>query len=268
MFKLIKILISFSFMFLGRIHAAVNFRIKAALGYPKTLYFSDSRGFLVGSYVGYKNHFRNNIVGRFHNKFAVKIEINKHSHTTLADLFYEYSIEDLNSFDFLIIHLGVVEFSPRRNIDAVAIRNDKLEKLGRVKITKGSSVEKGFLQALNARTEAIYENDVTDSIVNADLYKKYMEKLQSVNVPIIALTTQTVLDDWRGNYWRARPSNMNSFLALEREFWKSVTPYVIQVPDDECLIKKFTMDNIHPTKLGFKYLSDEVDRVVQEINKK
>ena len=44
------------------------------------------------------------------------------------------------------------------------------------------------------------------------------------------------------------PSNMNSFLALEREFWKSVTPYVIQVPDDECLIKNspwitFTQQN-------------------------
>ena len=268
MLKLIKLLISFSFKCVGRIHAAVNFRIKATLGYPKALYFSDSRGFLVGSYVGYKNHLRNSIVGRLNSKLAVKIEINKYSHTTLADLFYEYSIEDLNSFDFLVIHLGVVEFSPRRNVDAVAIRNDKLEKFGKVKITKGSVEEKVFLQALNARTAASYENDGTDSIVNADLYKKYMEKLESVKVPIIAITTQAVLDDWRGNYWRARPRNMNSFLALEREFWKRVTPNVIQIPDDEYLIKKFTMDNIHPTKLGFRHLADEVDRVVQKIIKK
>ena len=35
----------FSFMFLGRIHAAVNFRIKATLGYPKTLYFLIAGGF-------------------------------------------------------------------------------------------------------------------------------------------------------------------------------------------------------------------------------
>lgn len=268
MFKLIKLLISFAFKLVGRIHAAVNFRIKVTLGYPKALYFSDSRGFLVGSYVGHKNHFRNSIVGRLNSEFAVNVEINKHSHTTLADLFCEYSIEELNSFDLLVIHLGVVEFSPRRNVDAVAIRNDKLEKLGKVKATRGSVEEKVFLQALNARTAASYENYGTDSIVNADLYKKYMEKLDSVKVPIIAITTQAVLDDWRGNYWRARPRNMNSFLALEREFWKRVTPYVIQIPDDECLIKKFTMDNIHPTKLGFKYLSEEVDRVVQEINKK
>lgn len=254
-------------MFLGRIHAAVNFRINATVGYPKVLYFSDSRGFLVGSYVGYKNHFRNSIVGRLNRKFAVKTEINKYSHTTLADLFSDYSIEDLNSFDFLVIHLGVVEFSPRRNVDAVAIRNDKLKKLEKVKITKSSAEEKGFLQALNARTEASYENDVTDSIVNADLYKKYMEKLESVNVPIIAITTQAVLDDWRGNYWRARPSNMNSFLTLEREFWSKVTPYVIHLPDDEYLIKKFTMDNIHPTKLGFNYLAEGVDNAAKKIFK-
>ena len=255
-------------MFLGRIQAEVQYQIKGSLNYSKVLYFSDSRGFLVGSYLGYKNHFRNHIVSALNNKFAVKIEINKNSHTTLADLFSEFSIEELNSFDLLIFHLGVVEFSPRRKLDALRIRNAKLEKLGKLESVKNFSEKFGFTQALDTRIEAEYENNDTDSIINEDLYNKYMQKIESINIPIIAITTQPILDDWKGNYWRARPSNMNSFLELEREFWCKITPYVVKLPDDECLIKKFTMDNIHPTSLGFQYLAHEINYEVEKIFKK
>ena len=97
-------------------------------GKKTILYISDSRGFLVGSPVSYKNHFKNCLISGLQKNYAVLPIINRQKYTTLLD-----GLDFINNtrfkFDLIVLHLGVVDFSPRPSSSAKLVRAKKISSI-------------------------------------------------------------------------------------------------------------------------------------------
>lgn len=217
----------------------------------KVLFFTDSRGFLLGNFISYKNGFRNPLAQYLNTKFCVDFQINKFTHTTYFDLVKNYSDNDLDKYKYIILILGVVDFSPRDSNDAAEIRKNKTSF-----IKSNLSKETSYLDQ-----NVLYEGEFTDSIINEDMQIFLKNRLSMHKEKIILVNTGIVDQDWDGNYWRKRPKNMNSFLAREREFASEMSEKVLDVSDIDP--QTYTVDNIHYSKDGFKILLNKLKRFIK-----
>jgi hypothetical protein len=70
------------------------------------------------------------------------------------------------------------------------------------------------------------------------------------------------LNDWTGNYWRKRPTNINSQLDLDILMKKNIPNVVDLSLLTEEEIMKFTSDNVHYTKEGFAYIYNKLSTIL------
>ena len=208
----------------------------------KALFFTDSRGFLLGSFISYKNGFLNPLTNYLNKNFCVDYRINKYKYTTYLDFIRDYDDQELEKYNYIILILGVVDFSPRIATEAATIREAKLSSIS-ANLSRGSS----FLDS-----ETLYDGEETDSIINHDVVEFLKQRLSKYRDKIILVNTGIVDSEWAGNYWRSRPKNMNTFLAREREFASNISDKVIDVSDISPSL--YTVDNIHYSSEGFQIL--------------
>ncbi|WP_170825676.1 hypothetical protein, partial [Sphingobium sp. Ndbn-10] len=109
--------------------------------------------------------------------------------------------------------------------------------------------------------EETYRNEVTASIYDVNFLRLLAKKIKSIEVPVLWIGVNRVVSGWNGNYFSERPINMNVIMeyqeALTLEMSGSQAEvWVPCVGDSE--IKKYTVDNVHFSRVGFNMLSGQL----------
>lgn len=215
----------------------------------KLLFFTDSRGFEIGNTFTYKNGYGNVLYKYLINNFNLSLDINNFKHTTYLDFLNKYTVKDLINYDYIFLILGVVDFSPRKSLDACVIRKTKSASMG---IKNESPI---------TDSNFVYEGENTDCIITEELRDHILNVLDPLSDKIIVVTTNPVDNNWRGSYWKDRPKNMNSYLIHEVAFSKKLTSKYIQFPSS-IDVSEYTVDNIHYNKFGFEHITKELNNII------
>ena len=218
----------------------------------KVLIFTDSRGYEVTKAWNRKSAYAS-YVGEFVKFYHVEYVICPEFSTTIIDFLYEYQKRTAigKKYDAIIAHVGVVDFSPRPTSmlkDMMVNKRDKLAKL----------FEEETITCLEN-----YSAQPFDQLYFGKTVKNFysMEFLDEHVIPnlkaidnLILIGCNPILHNWRGNYWRDRPHNMNMVLDYSNRC-KSELEYFIDLSKlSENEIKTLTIDNIHLSRDGFRYL--------------
>ncbi|WP_286755081.1 hypothetical protein [Roseivirga sp. UBA838] len=222
----------------------VNFRKK------RVLIFTDSRGFEITKWRNRKAPW-NSYVSGIKRKYNADIYVCPEKHTTIFDFLFLYK-NQLGRVDYIAVigHLGVVDFSPRAASQAKQVIEFKKHKIENV---FGSE----FYSDLYNVTEydVKFEKENTASILKRSLLKRVAEELNKIP-NFIWISCNPVINNWRGNYRRERPQNID----LVNDFSIDMCRYLHEKnkidftnwsPED---VKKYTCDNIHLSDLGMELI--------------
>lgn len=218
----------------------------------KILVYTDSRGFTVEDMMSNRNPF-SSYVGSLIKEYNVTYEIMKFKHTTIVDFLYDYKRKWANShFDYVILHCGIVDFSPRQAKDVPLIHNKKIKKIPSDFISTFSDYP-----IYNTK----FKGEKTGSLYNLEFLRGYVipELLRIKN--LIFIEPNLILKDWNGTYKGTRPINMDVAFDYVTEL-SICLDYVLPLSKwDENKVKVFSTDNIHYNENGF----NEILKLLKEI---
>lgn len=213
--------------------------------YKKKIFvYTDSRGYnVVGKYRKIPlDSYILSLCWKYNTKFVVCPE----KYTTIIDfLLYAKSL-DISKYDVVIMHCGVVDFSPRPMSNILNVRESK--------------VESNFFKSLFSSNDEYYKRPF-DVIYKGEktitLYSKsYLEnnvipELKKME-NLIWINSNNFVSGWEGNFTKGRPKNINELVNdYDRIMGVNLKYFIdLKVWNDE-EIKKYTIDNIHFTKMGF-----------------
>lgn len=230
----------------------------------KVFVFTDSRGYEVSCLWNKKNPF-SSYVGELIKKYNVEYHICEYSSTTIIDFLFEYErkIKEGKNYDFVVAHIGLVDFSPRPHSMAVNIIKAKAHKIKYL----GWDVEK-FERYIEIPVSKEIYNGETLSNIYSKSFLKHNVIPRLVKIPgLIYIGCNSVLSNWRGNYWQDRPKDLSNILMdynaimLENLNMKNI----VNIEQwNEIDIKKYTVDNIHLNYAGYEIISKELDKILIE----
>lgn len=180
-------------------------------------------------------------------------------HTTIFDFLYTYSKFKHKKYQYTIAHIGVVDFSPRPEStiqDILVLKRHKIiECIG----------QDFYKKCLNLkRYDELYNGQFTASI----LPEEYMGEIarQFNDIPqLIWITCNPVDINWRGNYSRNRPSNINMVNEKSIILKQLLNPEV-QVINLTSLtqeeVHRYTCDNIHMSVDGMKLIERKLKEII------
>lgn len=219
----------------------------------KLLVYSDSRGFNLLN-KEWKSSLFNTYAWELVKKYNCTLQICKHKHTTFYD-FFEYVERNKLTKDHLIIcHIGVVDFSPRKQTQTKEILKSKNQKILNI-FCKDSDV----LLKPSLYNEKYFE-EFTSSLVDLEKVKFISKKLSEFS-NLIWINSNPIIADWQGNYWRKRPLNMNEILKIQKNIG---VKNIIDISSwNDKMIKKYTMDNIHFNNEGMIYILNQIIKKIE-----
>jgi hypothetical protein len=209
---------------------------------PRVLVYADSRATNVIGPLG-KSVF-GTYVAQLMRDYRVYPVILPRPHTTLVDFLNHYD-GDRRVYDAVLLHCGIVDFSPR-----------PVSSIPRIAAAK--SREPGFAElfADNVAYHREAQGPEYDGEPTTTLYSpRYLE---DVLVPrlhavpnLVWVTTNDFVPGWEGNYTRGRPVDIGTRIA---EFEARLRPALTHVVDmhlwSDDDIQRFTIDNVHYTRAG------------------
>lgn len=227
-------------------------------GKKRILLYTDSRGINIPEHFYYAHY-----PLRLAQKYAVEAHLVPHKSTTTADFLnaYENNKSWQNDFDFIILHTGIVGFSPRpvKQIHDRIYPNKK-EYLHR--FFGKAAVKKHYSED----TGVDYYGDKTQSIFSFDMAKnEIIPRLKKIPNLLFVGGTQ-IVPNWRGNYWRDRPTNLNMSEDFFRYFEKKLPNSIDLMGWTHEEIKANTYDGIHPNQRGSDILFELIDQKIEEMS--
>jgi len=236
----------------------VLFKIKN-LNKPKILLYTDSRG--------------TNVLNKYGktpwNSYTFSLALNyrldyylcPEKFTTIIDFVNQIRDIDLKNYNIVIMHCGVVDFSPR-----------PLSNIQIVKASKASNKEFDSLFSENDNYykmpfDTLYQGELTINLYSSQyLINSVIPQLRKIN-NLIWVDSNRFVKGWEGNYTKGRPQNIDSVVNQFDEIMSSNLANIISLKlwTDENIMK-FTIDNIHFTKYGFKELYKLINNKIIEIN--
>ena len=216
---------------------------------PRLLVYTDSRGLNVASRL-VRRHYNGSYVHRLQWRYSTDYVVSPHSHTTILDFLNYVANRKLDAYDAIIMHCGIVDFSPR-----------PLSNVERVRAGKQGMPLFGELFAANAEYYANpwsveYEGEPTINLYSLEyLRTTLLPSLQAIP-NLIWISPNRFVAGWNGNYARGRPANIGSVVAEFEAAVKAGLPRVVDLwkwSDRE--VRTFTIDNIHFSRPGFKRLT-------------
>ncbi|CAG4884364.1 conserved protein of unknown function [Georgfuchsia toluolica] len=245
-----------------RLLADAYYRALARLkrkGTARLYVFTDSRGFRADLWYCKKNPIRS-YVHDLATRYRTEYSISRYSPTTLIDFLYDVRKLDLCEVDFIILHAGIVDFSPRPLNQAKEILGAKAR---RIESLFGKEALRDFPPRLY---EEEYEGEQTASLYGIEVLKKHiLPAIDSLPKPVIWIGVNPVLADWVGNYRRERPKNMNSILEYQEIIDRLFKGTKIGLRSwERTQIIEDTIDNIHFTQAGFQYLARSISQCVDQ----
>jgi hypothetical protein len=237
MFKYIYI---YAFKWLNFFFKLKNFRK------PKILIYTDSRGFNVIGRYG-KSPWESYIKKLCFN-YRVDYYICPENHTTIIDFLRLSKDLEFSNYDAIILHCGVVDFSPRP--------------LSNIKVIKDSKVNDEFKLLFEANSEyykapfeTVYKNEKTITIYSIEYFVIEVIPILKEIKNLIWINSNSFVKGWEGNYTKGRPSNIDSTVSqFDMLLCKSLENVIDIRSWSNNEIMKYTIDNIHFTKEGFNVI--------------
>jgi|GEM_PF-2117325 len=224
----------------------------------KIFFYTDSRGHDVLGH--FKRFARGSYVEHFFKEYNVTYYICPEKYTMIVDFLVLAEKIDLSQYDYVVLHCGVVDFSPR-----------PLSNIENVKASKDGVGYFDFLFKANSEyyahpTDVEYYNEKTINLYSpAFLRTEVIPKLKKIK-NLVWVNSNHFVSGWEGNFKKGRPANINQLVADFDNILVEELPNVVNIKDwsDE-EVKKFTIDNIHFTKQGFKELYKRINAVCKRI---
>ncbi len=224
---------------------------------PRVLIYADSRGTNVTGPLG-KSVFRTYVSGLMRS-YCVFPVILPHRHTTLLD-FLNFWDADAGRYDAVVLHCGIVDFSPRPASGIPAIVAAKSSDPGYPELFRANA---GYYQ-----TEAgpRYEGEPTTTLYSPGyLEESLLPRLRAIP-NLVWVTTNDFVPGWDGNYRRGRPLDIGSRIA---DFEAPVRQALRHIVDlhawSHADVQRFTIDNVHFTSLGFETVTALVRSRLDEL---
>ena len=195
-------------------------------------------------------------MGYFIKNYNVDYFICPLEHTTTLDFLDLYNKHD--RYDHIILHTGVVDFSPR----PISKLNLLIHNKKRIyyKFFQKHSAEKHLINHYDEK----YKNDeYTNSLYSLRMAKdRILPQLHHME-NLIWIGCNRVIRGWDGNYPGERPINMDVIQHYNAQFLKNIdnTVDISKWTNDE--IMKYTCDNIHLTKAGMDYIKKEIVKIIK-----
>lgn len=224
---------------------------------PLILFYTDSRGFNVNSKYG-KNPFES-YIKFFLKDYRIHYFICPEKHTTIADFLIKTENLKLDKYRFIIMHCGVVDFSPRPKSNLDWVLNSK-------------SNNKYFQIALNSYNEhynnlsdILYNKEKTQNLYSKEFLKEQLiTELNKIN-QLFWINSNHFVQGWEGNYTKGRPLNIDNLVSSSDKIMEVNLKNVVSLriwSNEE--IKKYTVDNIHFSKEGFLEVSKLIKLKIDE----
>jgi len=222
----------------------------------KVFLYTDSRGFDVTGKLGRipLNSYADKLIETFNTSYYLCPE----KFTTIVD-FLNTIGDTWKNYDIVIMHCGIVDFSPR------PLSNIKKVKDSKIATPNFDELFKSNADYHNTILGAQYYGEDTITIYS----KEYLEtvigpKLASIE-NLLWIDSNYFVQGWEGNYERGRPSNIQEVVSDYELILKKFVKNSLSIKDWSVGdVKKFTLDNIHFTKSGFNEI---YNRLAVFINK-
>ncbi len=224
---------------------------------PNVLVYTDSRGLNLAGRVTHR-HYAGSYVHRLQWRYNVMYEVAPYSHTTILDFLAYAEAHDLTVFDAVVMHCGIVDFSPR-----------PLSDIGRIRAA--AIGRPGYEDMFGRNTEwhanpwpVQYAGEPTISLYSpAYLRTILLPRLQGVP-NLIWINANRFVPGWEGNH-RGRPSNIEQVVSEFDQVLRPALPSVIDLRAWSLeAVQKFTLDNIHLNRAGFRQLTEMVAGYLSE----
>lgn len=227
-----------------------KFKFKLIDKKSKLLIYTDSRGFLVNCFLCNKTP-KNSYINMLSKNFNIDYQLCTKTHTTIIDFLNYIENKNLDKYDYIILHLGIVDFSTR-----------PLNQFN--KVNKKNEISKKLFPNIIMKTqyyEDVYEGEKTFTLYDKEYLKTaILPKINEISktTKIIWLGINKIDLDWDGNYSKKRPSNINKILEYQKEILNYISinqTNIIYIDIDSIEgfeLKKHTVDNIHLSEDGFK----------------
>lgn len=240
-------LFSFVFACLNVLLKLKNFNRK------RILIYTDSRGYNVISKWG-KTPF-DSYIAKLCWCYRVDYFICPEKFTTIVDFLEEAKKHDLKKYAHVIMHCGVVDFSPRplRNIEKV------------IESKKGNATFDALFAYNKAHhehpSEVEYYGEKTNTIYSVNYLQEIIGPQIKAIPNLIWIDSNNFVAGWEGNFTKGRPENINESV---NRFDDALAPFVANrislkawSPQE---IQKYTIDNIHFNKVAF----NEIFRLIRQ----
>lgn len=231
----------------------------------KILVYTDSRGYEVTTLWNKRNPF-SSYVGKLIKTYNVEYHICEHDSTTIIDFLYEYGkkIEKGNKYDYVIGHIGLVDFSPRPYSMAKNIIDNKKHKIRYL----GWDPNLFYAYIKKAISPEIYNSESLSNLYSLEFFQtNVLNKLEQID-NFIYIGCNNILSNWRGNYWQDRPKDINIIMKYMDIVQNSkINGHIISIDSwGEREIKKYTVDNIHLNKCGYDVLYPQIIKIIKPID--
>lgn len=204
--------------------------------------------------------------------------------TTIVDLFITFSLEELRSYDCIILYTGIVDWSPRPYKSAVSdIYNNQKhtadlplanidlkyqEKIVNRKKDKFDEIfsEEKMLRHFSGVFDCLYEGQSTINMYSVKMFEAHIIPILNSLDNLIFINSNNIVSGWEGDFKRGRPANIN----LVHDYSKSISHYIkknnlldiSKWSDDE--IKIYTCDNMHLTQSGSDFIYNELVKMIEK----
>jgi len=231
----------------------------------KIFIYTDSRGYEVSNLWNKKNPF-SSYVGDLVKEYNVEYHICEYSSTTIIDFLYEYYGEGTRGkkYDYVIAHVGLVDFSPRPRSMANDIIKSKSHK---IKFFKWDlrMFDKYLEREISSE---IYNGELLSNLYDCEFLKNEIIPLLQ-NIPnLIYIGCNPIISNWRGNYWQDRPKDINRILMAYNSVMLTELKEkkVVDIKDwNECDIRNYTVDNIHLNREGYNKITLNLKQILTKI---
>lgn len=199
--------------------------------------------------------------------------------TTTLDFLQFFPPEVANKFGAVILYTGIVEWSPRpfgsavkdlydcktvENLQNLELNTSDYSKKivnNKKKIFDEVFGESRMATHFSSPFEQIYEGERTINMYGLEMAQDVIRRLQKYE-NLIFVSANRIISDWRGDYKKDRPRNMDVTHAYSSLFSQSLERVVDLRAWSDSDIKKFTCDNLHLNGVGSDYIYGELRKIL------
>jgi hypothetical protein len=212
---------------------------------PRVLIYADSRGRNITG--PRKTHYLGSYIHTLQRSFHVTYSLTPHSHTTIVDFLNFADGVDLNSFDRVILHCGIVDFSPR------PLSNVEKVKAAKQGLPRFDSLFTANADYYAAPWDTLYMGEPTINLYSPEyLAGEIIPEL--IAIPNLTwISSNHFVPGWEGNYTRGRPANIEQVVQGLDAQMRAAIPDVVDLSDwTPEQVRVRTVDNIHLSREGFR----------------